>query len=66
MHVETEIEEDERYIAEVTSIPGALAYGITRNEAIQNVEALALRVLADKVEHGEVAPEISEMFTVAV
>ena len=42
--VETEQETDGRWIAEVPQIPGALAYGATRDEAIASVEALGLRV----------------------
>ncbi len=54
--VETEQEEDGRWLAEVLEIPGALAYGKTADEAIARVQALALRVLADRLDHGEVAP----------
>ncbi len=66
MHVEVEVEADGRWIAEVPSIPGAMAYGITKNEAVAKVEALVLRILADKVEHGEKAPQIAEVFIVGV
>lgn len=51
--VTTEQETDGRWIAAVESIPGALAYGATRDEAMARVEALVLRVLADRLEHGE-------------
>jgi predicted RNase H-like HicB family nuclease len=51
--VETEQEEDGRWIAEILEIPGALKYGATRDEAIALAEALALRVIADQIEHGE-------------
>ena len=64
--VETEQETDGRWIAEVPQIPGALAYGADRQEAISRVEALALRVLADRVEHGEMPQELAEVFSVAV
>lgn len=64
--VETEQETDGRWIAEIAQIPGALAYGADRNEAISRVEALALRVLADRVEHGEMPEELEEVFSVAV
>ncbi|MEI7990632.1 MAG: type II toxin-antitoxin system HicB family antitoxin, partial [Chloroflexota bacterium] len=60
--IETEQEEDGRWIAESLEIPGALAYGETKQQAIANVEALALRVIADRLEHGEsalIVPEIS-------
>jgi predicted RNase H-like HicB family nuclease len=46
--VETEQEADGRWIAEIAQIPGVLAYGTSRQEAISKVEALALRVLADR------------------
>ncbi len=51
--VETEQETDGRWIAEIPQLPGALAYGSDHREAISRVEALALRVLADRIEHGE-------------
>lgn len=51
--VETEQEADGRWIAEVAEIPGAMKYGATREQAIAQAEALALRVLADRIEHGE-------------
>jgi predicted RNase H-like HicB family nuclease len=56
--IEIEQEEDGRFLAEVIHFPGVLAYGQTREEAIARVQALALRVLADKLEHGEVTPEL--------
>ena len=56
--IETEREVDGRWIAEVMEIPGALVYGSTSNEAIAKVQALALRVLAERLEHGESAPEL--------
>lgn len=64
--VETEQETDGRWIAEVPQIPGALAYGANRQEAISRVEALALRVLADRLEHGEMPEELGQVFSVAV
>ena len=64
--VETEQETDGRWIAEIPQIPGALAYGSDRREAISRVEALALRVLADRLEHGELPQELEEVFSVAV
>jgi predicted RNase H-like HicB family nuclease len=53
--IETEQEEDGRWLAEVMEIPGALAYGETVGEATAKVQALALRVVADRLEHGEAA-----------
>ena len=51
--VETEQEVDGRWIAEILEIPGALKYATTREWDIAQVEALALRVIADRIEHGE-------------
>jgi predicted RNase H-like HicB family nuclease len=51
--VEYEQEEDGRWLAEVLELPGALAYGQTSEEAVAKAQALALRVLADRLEHGE-------------
>lgn len=53
--VECEQEEDGCWLAEVLEIPGALAYGQNPDEAIARVKALALRVVADRLEHGEAA-----------
>lgn len=64
--VETEQESDGRWIAEIPQIPGVMAYGATRPEAISRVEALALRVLADRLEHGEMPRELEQVFSVAV
>jgi len=55
--VEYEQEEDGRWLAEVPELPGVLAYGLTSEEAINKTQALALRVLADRIEHGESAHE---------
>ncbi len=63
--VETEQESDGRWIAEIPQIPGAMSYGTTRDEAVARVEALGLRVLAERIEQGEQSPEISQVFTVA-
>jgi predicted RNase H-like HicB family nuclease len=65
MKVEVEVEDDGRWIAEVPALPGAMAYGPSRAEAISKVEALVLRILADRVENGEAAPELEAVFTVA-
>ena len=54
--IECEREEDGRWIAEVVGLPGVLAYGRTRDEAIGKAEALGLRVIADRIEHGEQVP----------
>jgi len=55
--VEYEQEEDGRWLAEVPELPGVLAYGQASEEAIAKAQALALRVLADRLEHGESARE---------
>ena len=62
--VETEQEEDDRWIAEVPQLPGVLVYGASRGEAIQRVEALALRVIADRLDHGETIPDLGSVFSV--
>ena len=54
--LECEQEDDGRWLAEVAELPGALAYGGTQDEAMAKAEALALRVLAERLEHGEVRP----------
>jgi predicted RNase H-like HicB family nuclease len=51
--VELECENDGRWLAEVVELPGVLAYGATEDEAIARVQALALRVVADRLEHDE-------------
>lgn len=51
--IELDREEDGRWIADVPELPGVLVYGDTREHALQAVEALALRVIADKIEQGE-------------
>jgi predicted RNase H-like HicB family nuclease len=64
MKIDIEKEDDGRWIAEVSDLPGVLAYGKTREEAIAKVEALALRVIADRIDHGETIPELDELFAV--
>ncbi len=56
--IEFEQEDDGRWLAEIADLPGVLVYGQTREEAVARVQALALRVLADRLEHGESAPEM--------
>ncbi len=51
--LECEREEDGRWLAEVPELPGVLAYGASSEEAMAKAEVLALRVLADRLEHGE-------------
>jgi predicted RNase H-like HicB family nuclease len=62
--IEVEQEEDGRWLAEIPQIPGVLAYGLTKAEVIIRVQALALRVLADRLEHGEPVPTLTDLFTV--
>jgi predicted RNase H-like HicB family nuclease len=64
MAIETERETDGRWLAEVPELPGALVYGQTREEAIARVEALALRVIADRLDNGEAVPEVTSAFLV--
>jgi len=52
-NIECEREEDGRWLAEVPQLPGVLAYGSSRDEAMARAEVLALRVLAERLEHGE-------------
>ena len=65
MKIEIEQEEDGRWIAEIPELPGVMAYGATRGQAISRAEALALRVLADRLEHEEEIPELKEVFAVS-
>jgi predicted RNase H-like HicB family nuclease len=65
MKIELEQEDDGRWIAEIPYLPGAMVYGSTKEESICKVKALALRVLADRIEHGETVPELLEVFQVA-
>lgn len=62
--VELEREDDGRWIGEVVDLPGVLAYGATREEAVSKAKALAFRVLADRLEHGESVPELENVFAV--
>ena len=64
-NVEWEQETDGRWIAEIPVIPGAMTYGATKEEAIRNVEILALKVLADRLEKGEEVHEIHGLFHTA-
>jgi predicted RNase H-like HicB family nuclease len=59
--VELDREADGRWIADVTELPGVMVYAATRDEALAAAQALALRVLADKLEHGEAPPELLKL-----
>jgi predicted RNase H-like HicB family nuclease len=63
--IEFEQEDDGRWLAEVIDLPGVLVYGQTREEAAARVQALALRVVADRLEHGESAPEMVSVSFIA-
>jgi predicted RNase H-like HicB family nuclease len=60
--IEVGEETDGRWLAEIVDLPGVLAYGATRKEAIERAKALSLRVLADRLEHGENVPEMGGVF----
>ena len=64
MHIEIEREEDGRWLTEISDLPGVMAYGQTQAEAVAKVKALALRVMADRLEHGEAIPELADVFSV--
>ena len=66
LSIEIEREEDGRWLAEVRELSGVLAYGQTRAEAINRARALALRVIADRLDHGEPVPELERVFAVVV
>jgi predicted RNase H-like HicB family nuclease len=59
--VEIEREDDGRWLAEVVELPGVLAYGDTEHAALPRVQALALRVIAEQLEHGEAGPDLLSM-----
>lgn len=65
LKIEVERETDGRWIAEVLELPGCLAYGKTQADALAKAKVLALRVLADRLEHGEPVPAGEELFSVA-
>jgi predicted RNase H-like HicB family nuclease len=62
--VDVERETDGRWIGEVPELPGVMVYGETRDEAVAKAKALAFRVLADRLEHGEEIPETDGVFAV--
>jgi predicted RNase H-like HicB family nuclease len=66
LKIENEQEEDGQSIAEIPALPGVLAYGATKADANAKAQALALRVIADRLEHGESLPrEIADIFQAA-
>jgi predicted RNase H-like HicB family nuclease len=65
LKIEVDEETDGRFIAEVPDLPGLMAYGQSREEAISKVEALALHAIADRIENGESIPELPQIFSAA-
>ena len=64
LRIETEQEDDGRWIAEIPDLPGVMVYGTSHDEAVSRVKALALRALADRVENGEAIPQAADLFSV--
>lgn len=64
MKIEIEREKDGRWVAEVPDLPGVMVYGKTRAQALAKVKALALRVIADRLDHRERNPELRRLFVV--
>jgi predicted RNase H-like HicB family nuclease len=62
--IEVEEESDGRWVAEVPELPGVMAYGQSRAEAIRRAQALSLRVLADRLEHDEPIPQVQAVFSI--
>ena len=66
LKIESELEEDGRWIAEVAAFPGVIVYGATEAEARAKSQVLALRVIADRLDNGEALPsEIAGVFETA-
>ena len=63
--IEIERETDGRWLAEVPELSGVMSYGQSRDEALARVQALALRVLAERLEHGEAAADLQISFQAA-
>jgi len=63
LRIETELETDRRWLAEVPDLPGVLVYGQNEPEAKAKAKAkaLALRVLADRLDHGEAGPDLQDI-----
>ena len=60
-HIETEQEPDGRWLGEIAELPGVLTYGETPTDTMARVQALALRVLADRIDHGETPSELLDV-----
>ena len=65
LRIELEQEDDGRWLADIPELPGVLAYGATREEAAARAQALALRVIADRLEHGEGTSDLNQLTFVA-
>ena len=63
--IECELEDDGRWLAEVPQLPGVLAYGVTADDAMAKAEVLTLRVLAERLEHGESRAQSINIFVAA-
>jgi len=64
--VEFDREDDGRWIAEIPKLPGVMAYGPTKKEALQKVYAIALRTLADGIEQGRIITPVARLFNYEV
>ena len=64
VRIDIEQEQDGRWIAEVPDLPGVVAYGQTRIAAVSKAQALALRVIADRLDNGESIPDLDELLAV--
>jgi predicted RNase H-like HicB family nuclease len=64
LKIEIDREDDGRFIAEVPDLAGVIVYGATLKDAVAKAQALALRVIADRIEHGESVPDVASVFTV--
>ena len=64
LRIEIDREEDGRWFAEVPDLPGVITYGASRNEAIIKAKALALRVIAERIEYGEPVVDLEPIFPV--
>ncbi|MPY86473.1 MAG: type II toxin-antitoxin system HicB family antitoxin [Luteitalea sp.] len=64
LHFEVDREDDGRWLAEVVDLPGVLCYGETEDDARRRITALALRVLADRAEHGELTEPFQHLLLV--
>ena len=65
LKIELDREEDGRWIADVPDLPGVLVYGQSREQAIAKAQSLGLRVIADRIEHGENVPEMDDVVSVS-